>query len=448
VKRQEADCRALCEREGLEVVEVCQDDDRSAYSGKRRPGYERVLEVVGDGSVSVVVAWHPDRLTRSPKELETLIDTLEAAKVTVRTVQAGEYDLATPSGRMTARVVGAVARGESEHKSARLRRKHQELAEGGHNAGGGTRPFGFEADRVTINKTEAKLIREAAAEVLAGGTIRSITSRWTADGVPTSTGKPWSPTVVRNMLLSGRIAGLREHSTGTYRAVWKPIISVDDHRRLVALLADPARRQNGRAVRYLLTGFAECGECGTKLVARPRGFDPAKPKTADERRCYVCASGPGFHGCGKIRRIAAPVEALVIEGVLTRFDTPALAAAIEPTADERDDLEELRDIDARLAELAEMWAAGELDRVSWTAARKPLEAAQTAAIGRMRQQVESTAAAAYAGTGGALRERWPDLDFDQRRAVLSSVIDAVVFLPAVKGRNVFDPSKISVRWKA
>jgi DNA invertase Pin-like site-specific DNA recombinase len=69
------------------------------------------------GRLDAVVTWHPDRLHRSPREVEAFIDIVNAAGIRVATVQAGEYDLSTASGRMTARVVGAVSRHESEHKS-------------------------------------------------------------------------------------------------------------------------------------------------------------------------------------------------------------------------------------------------------------------------------------------------------------------------------------------
>ncbi len=101
------------------------------------------------------------------RELEDLIELLESTGTTVRTCQTGEYDLGTPSGRMAARIVGAVARHESEHKSARLRRKHLELAEQGAVSGGGDRPFGYEADRVTVRDEEAAVVRSMAADVLA-----------------------------------------------------------------------------------------------------------------------------------------------------------------------------------------------------------------------------------------------------------------------------------------
>lgn len=45
VERQEADCRALASRLGLTVSHVLVDNDISAYSGKPRPQYKRLLEL-------------------------------------------------------------------------------------------------------------------------------------------------------------------------------------------------------------------------------------------------------------------------------------------------------------------------------------------------------------------------------------------------------------------
>lgn len=136
VKRQETDCRALAKRLGWTVAEVYTDNDVSAYSGKPRPAYKRMLGDLRAGNVNAVLAWHTDRLHRSPRELEEFIDVIEAGKAVVHTVQAGPLDLSTPSGRLVARNLGAAARYESEHKAERIRRKHLESAEQGRWSGG------------------------------------------------------------------------------------------------------------------------------------------------------------------------------------------------------------------------------------------------------------------------------------------------------------------------
>src|SRR5882757_7929078 len=111
VERQEADCRELAERLNAQVVKVYVDNDVSAYRGVRR-GYQELLADLRAEVGHVVVAWHSDRLHRSPIELEEFIGICEAHGVTVQTVRAGEVDLSTPSGRAVARTLGAWARHE------------------------------------------------------------------------------------------------------------------------------------------------------------------------------------------------------------------------------------------------------------------------------------------------------------------------------------------------
>src|SRR5215213_8004225 len=89
VARQEADCRQRAETAGWSVVDVYCDNDLSAYSGKPRPEYRRMLRDLEDDRVDVVA------------------------------VKAGPVDLSTPAGRAVARTLGAWARYESEHKAER-----------------------------------------------------------------------------------------------------------------------------------------------------------------------------------------------------------------------------------------------------------------------------------------------------------------------------------------
>ncbi|MGH3495226.1 MAG: recombinase family protein, partial [Sciscionella sp.] len=89
VQRQLEDCAALATQRGWDVVGTYTDNDISAYSGKPRPKYRELLAAIGDQLVDVVVAWHPDRLHRSPVELEEFISLVERTGVTVETVRAG-----------------------------------------------------------------------------------------------------------------------------------------------------------------------------------------------------------------------------------------------------------------------------------------------------------------------------------------------------------------------
>ena len=73
-----ADCRALAERRGWVVAQEYVDNDQSAYRGKRRPEYGRMMEDLKDGFIDAVVVWHLDRLTRHPAELESFFDAMSS----------------------------------------------------------------------------------------------------------------------------------------------------------------------------------------------------------------------------------------------------------------------------------------------------------------------------------------------------------------------------------
>jgi DNA invertase Pin-like site-specific DNA recombinase len=61
VNRQREDCEALAERKGWPIAEVYIDDDRSAYSGKPRPEYRRMLDDIASRSVDALVVYNLDR---------------------------------------------------------------------------------------------------------------------------------------------------------------------------------------------------------------------------------------------------------------------------------------------------------------------------------------------------------------------------------------------------
>jgi site-specific DNA recombinase len=117
VARQEEDCQELCERLGWRVAHVYSDNDVSAYSGRRRPQWERLNADTAAGLLDAIVCWHVDRLTRSPRELEDVIDLHDRHGIQLATC-TGDIDLSTPTGRLIARTLGAAARHEAEHKES------------------------------------------------------------------------------------------------------------------------------------------------------------------------------------------------------------------------------------------------------------------------------------------------------------------------------------------
>ncbi|CAN5406655.1 hypothetical protein BH10ACT2_BH10ACT2_24240 [soil metagenome] len=113
VTRQLEDCRALAKKLGWTVADEYVDNDISAYTVKERPAYQRMLGDVAAGDRDAVIAYHLDRLTRRPIELEHFVEVATTANVTVRFVSGGDFDLVSGDGLMVMRMLAAVAAGES-----------------------------------------------------------------------------------------------------------------------------------------------------------------------------------------------------------------------------------------------------------------------------------------------------------------------------------------------
>lgn len=443
VERQITDCEALAARLGWTVADVYVDNDISAWTGSARPEYQRMVDDLKNREISGILTWHPDRLTRHPRELEELIALVEGiGGVQIETVTAGDYDLSTSAGRSVARIVGAIARKDSDDASTRLRRKHAELAAAGKVAGGGPRPFGYTDDRLQVVAEEAAVIREMASRVLAGDSLRSLAVDLNSRGIRTSLGNEWTSSGVKRVLMSPRVSGRREYRGEFFPAVWPPIITSEQSDRLRRKLGSRTTKDRRAPKRYLLTGgLLRCGRCDAPMIARP---------DAQRRRRYVCDGGPGHSGCGRLSALAEPLEELIAEAVLYRLDTPKLAAALTDAREQQAELaglhDQIADDQAMLDELAGDYANRQIGRSEWMAAREPIQARIDQARRRLSRLSPTTPIDGYVGQSGLLGAAWAGLTLARQKAIVRVLIERVIAHPAKPGGK-FDPERFEPIWR-
>ncbi|OZM81192.1 recombinase family protein [Pseudonocardia sp. MH-G8] len=457
VERQEAECRELAERLGWTVVAVYPDNDLSAYSGKPRPQYRAMLDAIRRGEVDAVLAWHGDRLHRSPVELEQYIDICNHGRdVPTHCVKAGELDLSTASGRMTARIVGAVARHESEHKSERITSEKAQALGRGEWIGSG-RPFGYvfvpmvdEQGRPVMNKAgkpkmtlgldpaEAAAIRDGVARVIAGESVYSITKSWQATIKP-ARGERWAAQNVHRILTRPRNARLIEHKgvvLDNVRGTWPEITLEDDFRAVCAILKDPKRTtySGKRSLKWVGSGLYVCGRCGADLRSAT---------TNNGTRSYRCRSGSHVSIPGE------PLDEYVIKTVCEVLDREG--AALLPTRKNDDGArlhEEANTLRARLEGLADMLGDGELDRAAYNRQKARVTAKLDAVTAKMAERSGS----AFDGIATAPT---PSVAFRaapvaRQRAVVDALC-RVTIAPAGRGRLPkgveFDYSRVTIEPK-
>ncbi len=443
VERQRADCAAVARQRGWNVSATYVDNDVSAFSGKRRPEYRRMLHDIQDGQVDAIIAWHTDRLHRSPRELEEFIDICEAHHVHVETVRAGELDLKTPAGRAVARTLGAWARYESEHKSERVRRKKAEMASKGLPLGGGYRCYGYAPDRMNLVPHEADILREVVDRVLAGDTLNALCRDLNTRGEKTSTGGRWQCPGLRALLIRPRIAGISDHRTaGRVKAQWPAIVAEDKWTRVVAILTDPARRTRpGAPRRHLLSGLLRCGECGGRLSAHPR-------RSGTKRFVlYHCVLfGDRARGCGRVGVSAHLVEPYVVEAVLSTLEGVVLQPEAVPSAQDGADVDAHAADQGQLDELASLYATRAINAREWVRARSAIEDRITERNSRIADRVDDRRLRDLLSRKIDLRAAWPSFTVEQQRSILALVLDRVTVSRAATNHRRFDPERLTPVW--
>lgn len=431
------------------------DNDVSASGGKPRPQYQRLLQDMRDGLIDVVLVWHTDRLHRQPAELETFISIAESRQqpVSVHAVQAGPLDLATPSGRMVARMLGAAARYEVELKGERSRASNRQAAEQGKPRGGG-RPFGFETDKITHRPVEAAAIRQAVDAVLAGDSLHEVARQWNARGLLTTTGNAWVPTTVRQVLKRPRTAGLREYravdrskasgrrSEIVGKGVWEPIVDEESWRAMVTLLDDPARRSGpGNKPRWLLSGLALCGVDGCPFTMKiALASHASSGGTAPNRHVYRCRGG------GHLSRSAADVDEFVTMTVLARLERPDAVTLLdqETNVDLAALHAEARTLRARAEALALQAATGDITPEQMVLINRSVQS-------RLREIESQTAVTTHSNALAGLvarpdvEQRWQELSLTRRRGVVDTLMTVTV-RPVGKGAS-FTPAGVDIAWK-
>ena len=442
VARQVEDCQRLAGRLGWPVAEVYRDNEFSAYSGKRRPQYERMLADLRGGARDAVIVYHVDRLTRRPIELEDFVTTLDVARVRHVRFVVGDSDIMTGDGLMVVRMLAAVAANESASKSRRVKRKMDQNAEQGKPHGGFRRPFGYQDDKVTVRPDEAATVRTLAARFLAGESLRSLAAWLNSEGIATVGGGQWRTPTLRAMLRSGRIAGLRDHRGQVLgKAAWGPIIT--EAQRIAIIRRMDTQAVSGRRTprRYLLSGMLRCGKCGHALYSAAR----------QATRRYVCSSGPDHGGCGRLTVVAEPVEELITSAVLMRLSSPDLAHALagRASADEQSAaLVEQLDADrGHLAELTDLYSGRHITKIEWLQARSSIQARVGDAERRLSQATNTATLDGLMGVPGALTTQWVDLNLDRQVAVVRTLLDHAVIGPGTPGARTLDVNRVSPIWR-
>jgi DNA invertase Pin-like site-specific DNA recombinase len=462
---------AFIERQDWTHAGTFADNNLSAYSGVRRPGYERLLVAIRKNEIDAIVCTETSRLNR---RLWESIDLFRLALTTdlkriVTTDGQGGFDLSTNLGIQNAINAAMEAEKESLRLSTRQKRKQQYRAERGR-PNGGPRRYGREGvikdehgnvtNKSRINRAivgdEAAVIREIFRRILDGKSSREIVKWLNSSGYKTATGKRWYASNIQKLVDSPHICGYRTHLGVEYPSdEIPPIVSRKDW-ELAGIIWHSRGTRGITPKRYLLSGIVVCGSCGRPMVGR----NYHEPRSGKVYPRYQCTKSEAYHysGCGKVFRLADPIDLLVSEAVLHRLDSPDFARvlSLETNSEELQALLNEREAwKAKKQDLVADYAARLLDRNELAQAKLIVEEN----LERVNKRLSGLRTGFSLGRiplDKSLREVWQDADLDFKRDLIKLLIKEVVVLPG-RTQHIwrfnghafrFDPSLIRIEWTA
>lgn len=431
------------------VVGEFSDPGRSAsrYATKAREDWDEMIAQARAGGCEVIAYWEASRATRDLRTYLELRDLCEQAGILL-CYNGRTYDMSHRGDRF---MTGFdVLRAEEEADAIRDRNRRTTRLNAEQGGVHGRLAYGFRREynehtgrllRQVVHEPEAAVIREAAAAVAAGKSLRSIAAKFQERGVPTpGGGVGWESTTVRQLLLRESLIGKRAHLGAVVAdGVWDAILEPEVYYACVKILRDPARLNHQESgVKHLMAGIARCGLCREgRLYVAPMG-------TGMSYRCRVCMK-PSMR--------KELLEAAVKSTFLAYVERPEFAEALEVPVDDPGAVTagaRLAAMEAQLAEstrLASTWDAA-LGRFALSATRlaaveaellPQIEAARAALVDRTVPAVVRDLA------GPQAREVWKRYDLAQRRAAIRGVV-RVYLNRGQRGVGAVTPGRFTWEW--
>ena len=117
---QEEKLRQLCKYKDFEIFKIYKDAGISAKNMKDRPAFQQMLEDMKAGKLNYIVAYKLDRVTRSVRDLEVLISTLEQYHCYL-ICDRDDVNTSTANGRFFVRMLTVLSQLEIEIVSERTK---------------------------------------------------------------------------------------------------------------------------------------------------------------------------------------------------------------------------------------------------------------------------------------------------------------------------------------
>jgi DNA invertase Pin-like site-specific DNA recombinase len=188
--QQKEQIEAEAKRRGWELVEIVEDQGKSAKSLKR-PGIRRVLEALSRGEAQGLVVSKLDRLSRSMHDFSGMLERARKEGWSLACLDVG-VDTSSAAGEAMSSVIATFAQFERRRNGERTAEGIKKYREANPQKGWGGTVVG------------PKIVAQIKAKRKKGLTLATIAQDLNSKGIKTARGgKSWHASTVRSVLLRG-----------------------------------------------------------------------------------------------------------------------------------------------------------------------------------------------------------------------------------------------------
>lgn len=311
------DAYPFAERNGYTVIGEYID---RALSGTKdnRPEFQRMIRDAEKRQFQIVIVWKLDRFARN--RYDSAIYKAKLKRSGVRVVSVMENLTDGPEGIILEGILESMAEYYSANLAENVKRGMMEMVRKGWFPGGPV-PLGYRAEdhRLVIDERIAPIVREMFRRYADGEGPAAIARDLNARGYRTQTGQAFTPSSFK-LVTNPAYIGQYTYGGSVIEGAADAMIDEETFRR-----ANERRAANRRAPaqhkaqeRYLLSGKAFCGHCGSPMIG-----ESGRGKGGTVYHYYACAKKKKSGACRKKNEKRDFVERYVCEQTVRYILDPA-----------------------------------------------------------------------------------------------------------------------------
>jgi site-specific DNA recombinase len=430
--------KELAKKHAAEIIGVYEDKGISGETIDKRPAMMNMLADLSSLDPDYVIVTDQDRFSRGDS-FWIIKNEMVKNNVCLITEKEGITNFAEDASKdFMSDILGATSKFYLKLLRLKVKRGNVTRANKGLFIGNLTNVFGYDYDKssknLKVNENEASVVKMIFDMYVKGYGFYRISKYLNENGYRTKNKHSFTSATISRIISHPLYCGYIVHLGRVIKGLHEPIISEALYAKAMSQKKENYNRNPKMNIRHLLTGFLFCENCG----ARMQMSHNCNKDTGSQS--YSC-SGYLKSECDKPSYIKEYlVETYVIEKVLERINELKIELKGRKVKTSVDKNKMLMLVDNKLKRASDQFIEGEISKSEYNDYKIK--------YGKEKKEIAKLKEPANIDIGLIKKlkadELFDELEFEQKRKVLSILIDRITVARGRKSKHFY--KRISIKW--